>query len=494
MAPPIPKSPVSPARVTSRSNMAIGNGQLPLLPLTTAPDPTSLLNSLDHRRATDGPLDPLDFLNKHYPSESSLVMQLPALRDAVSSRMSVLDDRIADALQRQSETAQATRRRVQEARASVEALEHRIRQVQAKAAESESAVISITADMKRLDCAKRHLQRTITALKRLHMLVNAVEQLRVTTITKPFPDYLTASRLVEATRLLIGHFDGYTHKVEPMRLLAGKVEELQTTLQVSFVRAFRLVAFGLEKTKELEGVPKKKNTFLSDPDEEEEEVVLMTPDVMQGGIALVDALGDDVRERFIHDFCQDHLSDYLKEFEPPSREKKPEKRVSSFKVQEAKAEEAPHAGLDHIEKRFTWFREVLQQVDRKFPKVFPSHWNVQASLARHFLQLVRVELLVSAALVFVISGHVLTVRFNRLETTFLLCWMARERMRTPTTPRYCSRRCKRPLSLKRTLPAGCSESTVRFLPTARPQLLPATTDRSHCCRSRVSRRLRTKTT
>ena len=35
----------------------------------------------------------------------------------------------------------------------------------------------ICADIRQLDHAKRHLQTTITALKRLHMLVNAVGQL-----------------------------------------------------------------------------------------------------------------------------------------------------------------------------------------------------------------------------------------------------------------------------------------------------------------------------
>ena len=140
---------------------------------------------------------------------------LPGLREAISERMEKLDDRISNVLQRQSETADATRRHVQDAKASVVALEHRIRLVKEKASQSERAVLEITKDMKRLDCAKRHLQRTITTLKQLHMLVHAVEQLRLTCIMEPFPDYKTASHLVDATRQLLQHFDAYTHKVEP---------------------------------------------------------------------------------------------------------------------------------------------------------------------------------------------------------------------------------------------------------------------------------------
>jgi len=45
-------------------------------------------------------------------------------------------------------------------------LASRIAQVQSQAQASEVAVLEITKDMKRLDYAKQHLQRTITALKR----------------------------------------------------------------------------------------------------------------------------------------------------------------------------------------------------------------------------------------------------------------------------------------------------------------------------------------
>ena len=130
--------------------------------------------------------------------------------------MQRLDDRISNALQRQSETADLTRRHVQDSKASVEALINRIHLVQEKASQSEVAVQEITRDMKRMDLAKKHLQRTITTLKRLHMLIHAVEQLRLACLEEPFPDYKSASHLVDATRLLLKHFDAYTNKVEPM--------------------------------------------------------------------------------------------------------------------------------------------------------------------------------------------------------------------------------------------------------------------------------------
>lgn len=359
-----------------------------------------LLDSLDASRSrgvtgsnksSSPAFDPIDFLNKHYATESMLVAQLPSLRDAVSTRMERLDDRISNALQRQSETADATRRNVQDARSSVLALEHRIRLVKEKASQSETAVLEITKDMKRLDCAKKHLQRTITTLKQLHMLVHAVEQLRLTSILKPFPDYKTASHLVDATRLLLAHFDSYTQKVEPMRVLDQKVTDLHNDLRTSLMRNFRIVAYGYSKTLEMEGSSSKKK------EEGNEEVAeappVMTADVMEGGILFIDSLGKIVRTQCIHEFCQDHISDYLKEFEPPEQRPKPERRVSSFKAAEVKIEpEKPDSGLDHVEKRFVWFRGVLQEVEKKFP-IFPANWNLQGSMARHFLRLTRDHIL-----------------------------------------------------------------------------------------------------
>ena len=199
-------------------------------------------------------LDPVDFLNRHYSNEHLLINHLPSLRMAVHDRMDSLEDRISTALQRQSETSESTRKHVQEAKSSITSLEKRIRLVQEKASQSERAVLEITKDMKRLDCAKRHLQKTITTLKQLHMLVHAVEQLRLACLLKPFPDYKSASQLVDATRLLLKHFDAYTVKVQPMRLLNLKVSGIQLELLKGLVRGFRIVGFGVNMALEMEDV------------------------------------------------------------------------------------------------------------------------------------------------------------------------------------------------------------------------------------------------
>ena len=132
---------------------------------------TAAASSTDTQQQTDTQqthnFDPIDFLNQHYHTEQQLVTALPQLRSAISSRLTHLDDTLSTTLRHQSALAPTLERDVQHAKAAVQQLASRIAQVQSQAQASEVAVLEITKDMKRLDYAKQHLQRTITALKRL---------------------------------------------------------------------------------------------------------------------------------------------------------------------------------------------------------------------------------------------------------------------------------------------------------------------------------------
>lgn len=395
--------PVSPKAVTATTSTRSA----------VSSDPNLLLDAFDaftdsHRRSATK-ADPIDFLNKHYSSEAMLVAQLPFIRNAVTDRMQRLDDTISSALQRQSENAQATQQHVQDAKASVTSLEQRIRQVQAKASQSEQTVREITKDMKRLDCAKRHLQKTITTLKRLHMLIHAVEQLRLACLQEPFPDYKSASHLVDATRLLLSHLEGY--KVEPMQLLAQKVTDLQGELKFCLIRAFRVVGFGQEATIELEKDSKKLKykslRYLEEGEIPKSLSTIMPPQVMADGILMIDALGKEARNEFITVFGQDQLAEYSKLFKPAKKQPPQEqKRVSSFKVQPQQEEESkPEYTLEFIEKRFLWFRNMLNSIGEKYPAVFPNYWNIEYLLTKTFLK--RVREIEAWGLVFVLLVYVL---------------------------------------------------------------------------------------
>jgi len=204
------------------SNSAINNRYADLSTISTTAASSTDAQQTDTQQQHN--FDPIDFLNQHYHTEQQLVTALPQLRSAISTRLTHLDDTLSTTLRHQSALAPTLERDVQHAKAAVQQLASRIAQVQSQAQRSEVAVLEITKDMKRLDYAKQHLQRTITALKRLHMLLHAAEQLRkaaMVTPQQPIPKYAQAAHLVDATRLLLGHFDGYMSSVPKMRQVSS---------------------------------------------------------------------------------------------------------------------------------------------------------------------------------------------------------------------------------------------------------------------------------
>lgn len=382
----------------------------------------------------DAANDPVEYLNSLYTSEQALLQNLPQLQEAVRDRLSQFDETISLALSRQSEMSDKTLRVLPQALASVKALQHRVLLVKEKAIESEKAVFSITSDMKRLDSAKRHLQRTITTLKRLHMLIHAVEQLRQTTVfddpksTAAFAvmDFRSAAQLVEATRLLLEYFDAYTSKVEPMMLLSLNVNKYQNALLQNLKRCFRVVAFGSQKTIELEastlsGVPIS-SIDSGGPDEEEARQSLLSFETvpsesdLEGGVLLIDALGEAVRGDFIQGLCQDYLRNYEKDFEPPFRQETATKRrINSFKANPSDNEPAKlSSGLAEMEQRFKWFQDVSQNAIRTF-RMVPPRWNLMTEMSRCFLKIVRsfvglISIIVSLQFLMIVLCHVIDSR------------------------------------------------------------------------------------
>jgi hypothetical protein len=85
-----------------------------------------------------------------------------------------VDAEILTAVRAQSSSGARARTNLTAARAAIEELFGRIREIQRKAEQSELMVQEICRDIKKLDYAKKHLTATITALRRLSMLVNAV--------------------------------------------------------------------------------------------------------------------------------------------------------------------------------------------------------------------------------------------------------------------------------------------------------------------------------
>ena len=338
--------------------------------------------------------DPIAFLNQHYETEQQLITALPSLRIAISSRLSHLDDSLSTTLRHQAALAPMIAEDVQHARNAVLQLASRIKDVKEQAQKSEKAVLLITQDMKRLDYAKRHLQRSITALKRLHMLLHATEQLRVAvmiTEKQPVPNYKVASHLIDATKLLLGHFEGYMGNIPKMRQVRDAVGLLKGQLQQGIMKLFSEVGFPEESSQQVakdeldDGTEGGAGPSFAMPPDSPSAFVQST---LADACLVIQALGPNLKEEFITKFVSDHLEEYDRMFNPsPAAASKNKSGLKSFKkVSSPDANSINPLSIDQVETRFGWYKDKLRSLQLKFNNVFPPHWNMHYRLTVNFLE------------------------------------------------------------------------------------------------------------
>ncbi|CAM9440950.1 unnamed protein product, partial [Phaeothamnion confervicola] len=297
--------------------------------------------------------DAIAYINHHFPTERSLD-RLDPFVVKVTAQISELDDDISRAVQAQSEAGQQAVKDVAEAKVAIRELFDKVRDIKSKAEQSEVMVQEICRDIKQLDYAKRHLQTTITALKRLHMLVTAVDQLQAVAAAR---QYREAANLLDAVRQLLTHFEGYA-QVPRIAQLGATVAAIKADLSSQIFRAFNAVGELAASTADPEGFQRESagpGQFRS----------------LVEACLVVDALGVDARQRQIHSFCDQQLAPYANLF----------------------PRGAEQSSLENVDRRFAWFRRLLRSVDVQFDNVFPPHWRLQHRLCMAFLERTRAALL-----------------------------------------------------------------------------------------------------
>jgi hypothetical protein len=87
-------------------------------------------------------------------------------------------------------------------------------------------VQDLCADIKRLDCAKNHLQTSITSLNRLQMLMSAVNQLELLAADMQFKE---SANLLDAVKQFIVHFEKYKH-ISVIHDLNTRIDRIKVSL------------------------------------------------------------------------------------------------------------------------------------------------------------------------------------------------------------------------------------------------------------------------
>ncbi|KXN90783.1 hypothetical protein AN958_03437 [Leucoagaricus sp. SymC.cos] len=280
-------------------------------------------------------LDSVSILNQFFPNEASLA-HLESVNQKLNDTQKKLQKEI-DELQEELKKNQDPERMsfIQEMISDLLGQMSRIRE---KATESEAVVRNITKDIQVLDLTKKNLILSMTMLRRLQMLVNAMTQLE---------DYIREKRYKEvseslaAVKEISATFKEYM-SVQRIARILKRIQEIQGELRAQLDGDFD--AF-----------------FLQDTAKQPKPVL-----IIQACLA-VDVLGADFRSHLIDRYVALELKEYRRIF-----------RTNDEAGQ-----------LDNISRRFAWFKRLIQTHELEQGRVFPSHWKVDWFLLAKFVEITR---------------------------------------------------------------------------------------------------------
>ncbi|CAL5224462.1 g7153 [Coccomyxa viridis] len=284
--------------------------------------------------------DAVAYINEMFPTENSL-SGLDPLITSLKQKIRKVDSEILVAVRQQSSSGSRARQDLTAAKAAIEELFGKIREIRRKAEASEIMVQEICRDIRKLDFAKTHLTHTITALRRLAMLVNAVDQLQRAVERG---EYAEAARLLEAVQQLAAHFQAFG-SVPKVAELSGRVSALQMSLQLSAMREFELLGTGEDKP----------NPLLLER--------------LRACCLVIDVLGFKAREELIESVCQKEVGVYQQIFSTTGET----------------------AQIERAERRYAWLRRRLN-AKAEIWAIFPESWRLTQRMCLLFAQVTRTHL------------------------------------------------------------------------------------------------------
>jgi len=296
---------------------------------------------MDSASGLDGDeFDPIAYMNEKFPDESSLGpleggdltnflancgSQLKTLREGVSS--AIRDDAI-----HRMQTGEA----ISEAQISIKELFDKIKSIKSKAEESERMVQAICQDIRKLDWAKTTLSNTINTVRKLHMLMSAVHQLRTFTDSRT---YDRASDLVSVVKDFFEYFETFAD-IPQIQNLRTEVETVREELKKCVFEDFRRFDPGrVDSFSEAAALEKLRNAC-----------------------KVVQRLDPSVKQELTDWMANSQFEVYRAIFGPDSDD----------------------GGLAETGRRFKWLERHLKKFEQGWEKIFPTHWNVSGILCKKF--------------------------------------------------------------------------------------------------------------
>ncbi|EIW83097.1 hypothetical protein CONPUDRAFT_121483 [Coniophora puteana RWD-64-598 SS2] len=281
---------------------------------------------------------PVDVINQLFPDDASLG-QLEAVQARLAHDAENLQKEV-DVLQEELKRDQDPSR-MQQIQEMISDLLGQMSRIREKATESEAVVKNITKDIQALDLAKQNLSQSMTTLKRLQMLVNALGLLEELSKERKYKE---AAQTLSAIKEISASFRHLTsvHRISQVWKQVQSVQgELRSQLEEDF-----------------------DDFFLQDPSKP------VRPALITDACLAVDVIGPDVRTHIIDRYVAMELKEYRRIF-----------RAS---------DEAGY--LDNVSRRYAWFKRLLQHHELEQGRAFPSDWKVGWYLFAKFSVITRDDL------------------------------------------------------------------------------------------------------
>ncbi|CAG5081341.1 Similar to Vps53: Vacuolar protein sorting-associated protein 53 homolog (Mus musculus) [Cotesia congregata] len=295
---------------------------------TFPPDVQAVLPSNDPLDQPD--FNVVDYINQLFPNEQSLSNIDDVINEFEYKKRSI-DKEIRSVVRGQTNGDQDGRAALEEAQKTIKQLFVQIKEIKAKAEQSEETVKEITRDIKQLDFAKRNLTASITALNKLHVLVGEVDSLRILTEKKQYGEIvLKLQAIMEVMQFFSKYMD-----IPQIKELSDEVNQIEIELAQQITTDFK-EAFSGQNLKHF--------TQLTE------------------GCQVLSVLDPKVKKDLLIWFVNVQLQNQ------------------------------DIAWLDKIDKRYTWIKKHLMDFEQKFGSIFPLDWEVSERIAVQFCHNTREDL------------------------------------------------------------------------------------------------------
>eukprot|EP01035_Chromulina_nebulosa_P016800 gene16800-22281_t len=242
----------------------------------------------------------IDYINKKFPTEESL-NHLDTFIVGITSQISTLDEELSKSIQSQTIAGEIASKEIIEASNAIQELFDKITDIKSKASQSEHMVQEICSDIKKLDYAKNHLQVSMTALKRIQMLINAIGQLQK---LSDECNYREAALVLDAIKQIIQHFE--KHQSIPIIIdIKERLDIIQDSLKIRVSKNFAELSHLVDTVADVSDITLSNITpskFNNDDQSINSSIV--------DSCLIVDALGKSFRQTILNNFIQQQLQSY----------------------------------------------------------------------------------------------------------------------------------------------------------------------------------------